>query len=545
MAILACFAVVIALTLVLERVAFRPLRGTSPATMLVATFAISFLLRSIYLLAFGSRGEVVGTLGGLNTAVSIGSLRIRWISIVALVVGGAAPGRDDLLLNRTTIGLHIRAAAADFRTARIVGVRANRVIVFSFAISGVLAAAVAVILTVQSPLVTPDFGVQVTIFALVGVVVGGLDRLLTATLGGFAIGFATSFLGARLPSESSVYLPSMIYGLVILVLLSAPAGSSRGRGRPRRSGCESRLEPLVSLLAPAALVVAVAVIGSQTGLARQLEFENALVNTSIVVALYVFIGNSGVISFGHISFVAVGAFLAGILTLEAQQKDFVLPEMFPLLRHAHVGIVQSLAIAAVGRRDLRARRRHPADAALGAPGRHRHLRRARHHLQRAQLLAEDRPRRDGARARPRERDLDAHGRRADRDRASRSPTSAARSDACCARRARIRRRRRRSGIDVHRQRLYAFVISGALAGFAGGLLVHELGSITTQQVYLDLTFLTLAMLVVGGVASLWGAVVGALLVSGLDSFLNDAEQGVHVGFHLTLPTGRASSRSAR
>ena len=64
-------------------------------------------------------------------------------------------------------------------------------IVFSFAISGFLAAAVAVLLTVQSPLVTPDFGVQVTIFALVGVVVGGLDRLLTATLGGFTIGFAT------------------------------------------------------------------------------------------------------------------------------------------------------------------------------------------------------------------------------------------------------------------------------------------------------------------------------------------------------------------
>ena len=223
-AILACFAVVIALTLVLERVAFRPLRGTSPATMLVATFAISFTLRSIYLLAFGSRGEVVGTLGGLNTAVAIGSLRIRWISIVALVVGGVLLAGTTLLLNRTTIGLHIRAAAADFRIARIVGVRADRVIVFSFAISGFLAAAVAVLLTVQSPLVTPDFGVQVTIFALVGVVVGGLDRLVTATLGGFTIGFATSFLGARLPSESSVYLPSMIYGLVILVLLIRPGG---------------------------------------------------------------------------------------------------------------------------------------------------------------------------------------------------------------------------------------------------------------------------------------------------------------------------------
>jgi len=224
LAILACFAVVVALTLLLERVAFRPLRETSPATMLVATFAVSFLLQSVYLLAFGSRGKVVGTLGGLNTALAIGTLRVRWISIVALVVGIALLLGTTVLLNRTTIGVQIRAAAADFRTARIIGVRANRVIAFSFAISGVLAAAVAVLLTVQSPLVTPDFGVQVTIFALVGVVVGGLDRLLSGTLGGFAIGFATSFVGARLPSSSSVYLPSMIYGLVILVLLVRPGG---------------------------------------------------------------------------------------------------------------------------------------------------------------------------------------------------------------------------------------------------------------------------------------------------------------------------------
>ena len=89
------------------------------------------------------------------------------------------------------------------------------------------------LLTVQSPLVTPDYGVQVTIFALVGVVVGGLDRLSTATLGGFAIGFATSFVGDLLPSSSSVYLPSVIYGLVILVLLLRPGGAlRRRRARP-------------------------------------------------------------------------------------------------------------------------------------------------------------------------------------------------------------------------------------------------------------------------------------------------------------------------
>jgi len=226
-AILACFAVVAAFALVEERI-FRPLRSAAPATMLVATFAVSFLLQNVFLLAFGSRGKTVGALGGLNTALAVGSLRIRWISIVAVVVGGVLLAATALLLNRTTIGVQIRAAAADFRTARILGVRANRVIAFSFLVSGFLAAAVAVLLTVQTPLVTPDFGVQVTIFALVGVVVGGLDRLSSATLGGFAIGFATSFVGARLPSSSSVYLPSVIFGLVIIVLLLRPGGLFAG-----------------------------------------------------------------------------------------------------------------------------------------------------------------------------------------------------------------------------------------------------------------------------------------------------------------------------
>jgi branched-chain amino acid transport system permease protein len=96
---------------------------------------------------------------------------------------------------------------------------------------------------------------------------------------------------------------------------------------------------------------------------------------------------------------------------------------------------------------------------------------------------------------------------------------------------------RASGISVYRQRLIGFTLSGALAGLAGGLYVHELGLITPDLFYLDLTFVTLAMLVFGGVASLWGAVLGALAISALNSFLGDAENTVHVGFRLTLPDG--------
>jgi len=93
------------------------------------------------------------------------------------------------------------------------------------------------------------------------------------------------------------------------------------------------------------------------------------------------------------------------------------------------------------------------------------------------------------------------------------------------------------GISIYRQRLGAFVLSGVLAGLAGGLYVHLL-PMNTESLYLDLTFITLAMLVVGGATSLWGAVVGALAVSALDSFLAQAENGVQIfGRTLDLPAG--------
>jgi len=92
-------------------------------------------------------------------------------------------------------------------------------------------------------------------------------------------------------------------------------------------------------------------------------------------------------------------------------------------------------------------------------------------------------------------------------------------------------------VSIYRQRLVAFALSGAIAGFAGGLYIHLL-PLNTEGVYLDLTFITLAMLVIGGATSLWGAVVGALAVSALDSFLAEAENGIKIlGGTLDLPSG--------
>jgi branched-chain amino acid transport system permease protein len=204
--------------------------------MLVATFAVAFLLQSVALLWFGALGKTAASLAQLNRAVTIAGVDIRKITIVAILVSAGCLLALLLLLQRTPLGLHMRAAAMDFRTARMLGVRANRVIAAAVLISGLLAATVAVMLTVQTPLVTSTFALRETIIVLAGVVLGGIDRPVAATLGGFSIGFVEGYLGGTLATEQSAYLPSFVFGLVIVVLLVRPRGLFvlRGRGVAER-----------------------------------------------------------------------------------------------------------------------------------------------------------------------------------------------------------------------------------------------------------------------------------------------------------------------
>lgn len=292
------------------------------------------------------------------------------------------------------------------------------------------------------------------------------------------------------------------------------------------------------LVGPSLVVMGVAIAGTFTSNAIQLQFRSVLVTAAIVVSLHVFIGNSGVISFGHISFVAVGAFAAGISTAPADVKPGTFPDMLPFLANLEIGNFASLLLAAavgavfaflVGIPLMRLSGLAAGIATF------------------AVLIITNNVFRNWEAIGPGAKTLllipettgflqatagllmvmvvafayqqSRHGRML---RASREDPPAARS----------------SGVDIYRQRLGAFTLSGLLAGFAGGLLVHLLGSVTTQQVFLDLTFITLAMLVIGGIGSLWGAVVGALFIAGLNSILFNAENGIEIGvFELSLPRG--------
>jgi branched-chain amino acid transport system permease protein len=298
-----------------------------------------------------------------------------------------------------------------------------------------------------------------------------------------------------------------------------------------------RLLGAQELLGPAVLVIAVALLGAVVSTSNASYFTDALVKVAIVVGLYLFIGNSGVLSFGHISFVALGAWTAGVLSVPVAEKPAIMPTLAHALRDRTTGNLTSLLLAglvggiaafAVGLPLMRLSGLAAGIATFGVleithnllryeerigPGLNTFssvpetttLRQASIGALVAIVLAY-------AYARSR------FGRLL---RATREDAAAARA----------------VGTSVYRQRLIAFTISGLLAGFAGGLYVHLL-PVNTESVYLDLTFITLAMLVVGGATSLWGAVVGALAVSALDSYLAVAENGTSLfGWHIDLPAG--------
>ena len=103
----------------------------------------------------------------------------------------------------------------------------------------------------------------------------------------------------------------------------------------------------VQLGGPAALVLGAMALGSLASRSTEIYFINALVAVSIVVALYVFVGNSGVVSFGHIAFVAVGAWTAGVLSVPVEEKPATMPSLYGFLGDTTVGNLPSLLLAAL------------------------------------------------------------------------------------------------------------------------------------------------------------------------------------------------------
>lgn len=224
LAIFAAIALVVTLAIATERIAFRSVRGADPSTLLVTSFAVSFLLQNVGLLIFGGRARSANFLPSLNEPMVILGLEITRLDAATVVVALVLIGGLAWFLEKTSMGLEMRAASADFRMARLLGVEANKVIATAFAISGILAVAVAALLLIRTGTATPGMGLQPVLIAFVATVIGGLGRLWAAAAGGFLLGCLTVALQQGLPEDLVAYRDAFLFGFVILVLLVRPGG---------------------------------------------------------------------------------------------------------------------------------------------------------------------------------------------------------------------------------------------------------------------------------------------------------------------------------
>jgi branched-chain amino acid transport system permease protein len=219
-----CLLVTIVASLLMDRLAFRPFRGASAPVLLVTSFALSVALQSIATVIYGSRAKGISLPSWFNQSIEVGSLSFSSLNLITVVAGVALLVGLATFLRRTSVGLQMRAAAENFRTARLVGVRADRVIAVAFALSGLSAAVAAILIVAQRGTVTPTIGGAPVLIAFVATIIGGLGSLYGAAFGGMLLGVLTVVLQVVLPDSLAPYREVFLYAGVLAVLLVRPQG---------------------------------------------------------------------------------------------------------------------------------------------------------------------------------------------------------------------------------------------------------------------------------------------------------------------------------
>ena len=226
--------VVILLALSTDRFVFRPLRGAEAATLLISSFAVAYLLENIIIMSFGGRPKAVDFGHGLLESVTIGSVRISQLDIFTIAITAVLLIGLTLFLRKTRYGTEMRAAASDFRMARLLGIRANRVVATAFAVSGVLAAAVSIMLVARTGAVSHGMGLMPLLFGFLATLMS-MGNLPGAALGGFILGFVSVGFQVVLPPDLVPYRDAFVFALVVIIYALFPGGLMSGL---RRQGGE-------------------------------------------------------------------------------------------------------------------------------------------------------------------------------------------------------------------------------------------------------------------------------------------------------------------
>ncbi|HEY4576435.1 MAG TPA: branched-chain amino acid ABC transporter permease [Yaniella sp.] len=229
-------AAVVFTSVATERIAFRPLRSGTMNAMLITSFAVSTVLQSSALIFISPRPSVINVPSWLTTYVSIGPAQISVLNLVIFGVSMLTLLGLMLIMQKTRLGITLRAAADDFRMLQLLGIRADQVIAMAFVISGLLAGIAGVLWVSRIGMVWPTIGMTPLLIAIIAIVVGGMNSLKGAIVGGFFMGGLHIIMQTFLPQNLLAFMDAFIFGVVILVLVFRPEGIVKARLQTERIG---------------------------------------------------------------------------------------------------------------------------------------------------------------------------------------------------------------------------------------------------------------------------------------------------------------------
>lgn len=207
------------LGIVIEGLAYKPLRTAGSLAVLITAIGVSYFLQNAALLIWGATPKVYRSL--VSGTMRIGSLSISYISIITIITCLIVMVGLTLFTSKSKTGKAMRACSEDKGAAQLMGINVNRTISITFAIGSALAAIAGVLLCSAYPTLTPTTGAMPGIKAFTAAVFGGIGSIPGALIGGLLLGIIELFAKAYISTQLS---NSIVFAVLIIVLLVRPAG---------------------------------------------------------------------------------------------------------------------------------------------------------------------------------------------------------------------------------------------------------------------------------------------------------------------------------
>ena len=212
-AVPAILAVSVLSSMAMERVAFRRVRGASPFTLLLTSFALEILLHAIWQITVSAKLRQFPKPEFAFNTIEVAGIRFEVMDIVTIVVTALVLVGTVWVFRRTMFGIAVRGASEDFDAARLMGVRANRVISGAFAFAGLLAGIASVLMLMRLGAAKPDMGSEPLLKAVIAAIIGGL-----------ALGVAEAMFRSYLPSDISGLTDAFVFALIAILFIVRPQG---------------------------------------------------------------------------------------------------------------------------------------------------------------------------------------------------------------------------------------------------------------------------------------------------------------------------------